>query len=253
MGNFKMGAKLFGSLIIAVLISFFICMSISALSQILFTKTEGYTAYVYTEESDDPVDHWEYTFTDPDGDGVDNGTDDKKAHYDKLEEYEVKTYTRQSNLEGIGMAVNLVVSQILCGILVISFASSATYKRGFKDSNLVRIGNIKQDKLKGFKVGLIANIPFFVLFVLFVACGLGLAPSLRVTLYGYLNSFIYPIIYLITGCSSDIIVSELNVLQYILLFLVQFIVPIICGVAYLIGFKEINLSEKIMYKKKGDK
>ena len=123
MSNFKIGAKLSGSLIIAVIISFFICMSINSICQILFTKNEGYTAYVYTEESDDPVDKWEYTFTDPDGDGVDNGIDEKKAYYDELEEYEVKTYNRQTNLSGSGMAVYLVTAQILCGILVISFAS----------------------------------------------------------------------------------------------------------------------------------
>ena len=113
-----------------------------------------------------------------------------------------------------------------------------------------RIGQVKLDKLKGFKVGLIANIPFFALFVFFVACGLGLSPNLRVTLYGYLNCFIQPLIYLISGCSNEITVSQLNALQYVLLFLVQFIVPIVCGVAYMIGFKEINLSEKIMYQKK---
>lgn len=250
MGNFKIGAKLSGSLVIAVIISFFICMSINAVCQILFTKNEGYTAYVYTDESDDPVDQWEYTFTDPDGDGIDNGVDEKKAYYDKLELYQVKTYNRQSNLSGSGMAVYLVVSQILCGILVISFASSSTYKRGFKDSNLVRIGHIKLDKLKGFKIGLIANIPFFALFILLIVCKLGLAPDLRLTLYSYLNSFIQPIIYLIGGCSDKITISELNAVQYVLLFLVQFIVPTVCGIAYMIGFKEINLSEKIMYQKK---
>ena len=246
---FKSGAKLYGSLVVAVLISFFLCLSINAVCQVAFTKTVGYTAYVYTEDSDDPVESWEYTFTDPDGDGKDNGTDEKKAAYETQEKYEVKTYAKQSNLEGMGMAVYVVISQTLCGILLISFAGSSTYKQGFKDSNLVRIGHIKLDKLKGFKIGLVAVIPFLVLYALFVACGLGLAPTLRVTLYGYLNSFVSPIIYLISGSSNDIAVSDLNALQYVLIFLVQFIVPVICGVAYMIGFKEINLTEKIVYKK----
>ncbi len=245
---FKSGAKLWGSMVVAVLISFFLCASINAVCQAVFTETIGYTAHVYTEESDELVDSWEYKYYDPDGDGNDNGTDEKKLKYEE-ENYIVQITSKQSTLEGSGMATFLIISQILCGILVVSFASSNVYKQGFKDSNLVRIGHVKLDKLRGFKIGLVANIPFFVMFGLLVACGLGLSPNLRVTLYGYLNGYFYPIIHLIAGCSTKTVVSELNVLQYILLFLVQFIVPIISGIAYILGFKEINLSEKIVYKK----
>lgn len=244
----KNGAKLSGGIIIAVIISFFLCISINAICQAIFTKTIGYTAHVYTEDSDKLVDSWEYKYYDPDGDGKDNGTDEKKAKYEE-ENYIVQKTALVTKLEGKGMIVYVVVSQILCGILLISFASSNVYRQGFKDSNLVRIGHIKLDKLKGFKIGLVANIPFFVLFGLLVACGMGLSPNLRVTLYGYLNSCFYPIIYLISGCSNKIVASDLNALQYILLFLLQFVVPVISGIAYTMGFKGINLREKIVYKK----
>ena len=60
--------------------------------------------------------------------------------------------------------------------------------------------------------------------------------------YGIVRNPVYSAILLV--CTGVIFIVN-NV--------VLFIVPIICGVAYMIGFKEINLSEKIMYKKKGDK
>lgn len=249
MNIFKRGAKLSVGLIIAVIICFFLCASINAICQPLFTRTEGYMAHVYTEDSDELVDKWEYRFNDTDGDGNDDGIDEKKIKYEE-ENYIVQTTAIVSPLEGTGMAVFLVISQILCVIVLISFAGSGTYKQGFKDSNLVRIGHVKLDKLKGFKIGLVANIPFFILFGLLIGCAVGLSPSLRVTLYGYLNGYFYPVIYIISGCSNETIVSNLSVLQYALLFLLQFIVPVICGVSYLLGFKEINISERIMYKKR---
>ena len=248
---FKSGAKLSGGIVVAVLISFFLCASINAICQAVFTDTIGYKAHVYAEDSDKLVDSWEYKFYDPDGDGNYNGTDEKKAKYEE-ENYIVQKTAIVTSLEGKGMMVYVVISQILCGILIISFAGSNVYKQGFKDSNLVRIGHVKQDKLKGFKIGLVANVPFFLLFGLLVACGLGLLPTLRVTLYGYLNSCFYPVIYLISGCSNATTAADLNALQYVLLFVLQLIVPIISGIAYILGFKEINLTEKIVYKK-GDK
>ncbi len=245
---FKSGAKLWGTLIIAVMISFFLSASINVICTALFTKTIGYTAHVYTEESDELVDSWEYIYNDPDGDGKDNGTDEKKAKYEE-ENYIVQITSKPSTLSGMGKGLYLIISQVLSFVLIISFASSGVYKQGFKDANLVRTGHMSYDKLKGFKIGLIGNIPFFVLFGLLVVFALGVAPKFFMTWYAHLNSYFYSIIYWISGNNSKITVSELNVVQYILLFLVQFIVPVICSIAYIMGYKGINLREKVVYKK----
>ena len=44
-------------------------------------------------------------------------------------------------------------------------------------------------------------------------------------------------------------VGEMGAIQLVLLALIQFIVPAISGVAYILGYKEINLAEKLVYKK----
>ena len=156
------------------------------------------------------------------------------------------TYKVRSVLEGAGKTVFLSIAQALNMIIVISFASNSVYKQGFKDANLVRTGHLKVDNLKGFKIGLIANVPFFVLFAIVVVLSISV-PSFRTVWYAFLNSHFYSFVLWISG-DADII-SKLSILQFVLLFALQLIVPIISGVSYILGFKEINFTDKLVYKK----
>lgn len=248
MSVFKSGAKLSGGIIMAAVLGLFMCISINVICTGLFTEYIGYNAYVYTEDGDEPIDEYQYLYIDTDGDGKDNGTDTKKAEYEK-QGYIVTTYKVRSILEGAGKSVFLGITQVLNLILLISFASSSVYKQGFKDANFVRTGHLKSDVAKGFKIGSVANIPFFALFVLLIVLAVGIAPNFRMVWYGYLNSHLYSLIFLISGSSNTAAVSAMSIMQYVLLFLVQLIVPVISGIAYILGFKEINLSDKILYKK----
>lgn len=245
MGIFKNGLKLSGSLIAASMISFFLCISINVICTAVFTDYIGYNAYVYTEDGDEPIDEYQYLYNDTDGDGKDDGTDTKKQEYENGG-YTVTTYDVRSVLDGSGRTVFLSVTQVLCFILVIAFASNSVYKQGFKDANLVRTGHINQDNLKGFKIGLVANIPFFAMFLLLVLFTVTV-PNFRVVWYAFLNGCFYPLV-LVIADSADV-VSKLSVLQFVLLFLLQMIVPVVSGVAYTLGFKEINLTDKLLYKK----
>lgn len=247
MNTFKEGLKMCGSIIMAAVISFFLCISMNIICSAIFTSEIGYTAYVYeTETSTEAIAEYEYLYTDNDGDGKDDGADTKKKEYE-AEGYTVTTVKQRSTLEGVGKIIFLTTTQILSLIMVIAFASSSVYKQGFKDSNLVKIGHIKRDMLKGFKIGLIGSIPFFALFVLAVVMAFGLAPAFRTVWYAFLNSHYYSFIIWIVGGAETL--SELGLLQYILLFLLQFIAPVISGVSYILGFKEINLADKIVYKR----
>jgi len=247
MNNFKQGFKMMGSIIIAAIISFFLCISINIICSAVFTTETGYKAYVYeTETSSEPMTEYEYTYNDTDGDGTDDGTDTQKKEYED-KGYNVVTVKQRSVLAGSGKAVFLIVSQLLSFIMIIAFASSSVYKQGFKDSNLVRIGHSNRDMFKGFKIGFIGNIPFLVLFVLAVIMAMGLAPKFTTVWYAFLNSHYYSIIMCVVGAAKTL--SQLNIVQYVALFLLQLIVPVISGIAYILGFKEINLTEKIVYKR----
>ncbi len=244
---FKNGIKLSGSLIMAAIISVFLCFSINVICSALFTTEIGYNAYVYeTETSTEPMAQYEYLYTDGNGDGKDDSTDIKMEEYED-QGYIVETQKLRSTLTGMGKTVFLTLTQIFSMIMVVAFASSASYKQGFKDCNLVKIGHTKKDMLKGFKIGLIGNIPFFLLTAFMIAMAFGLAPEFRTVWYAFLCGHFYSLIIWITNGVQTL--GQLGVAQLVLLILIQFIAPVISGVAYILGFKEINLTEKLVYKK----
>ncbi len=247
MNILKNGIKLSGSLVIAAVISLFLCISINVICSAAFTREIGYNAYVYeTEASDKIIAEYSYNYTDLDGDGKDDGTDTKLQEYEAAG-YTVSTVKLRSSLSGVGKGVFLTSTQVLTFIMVFAFASNSCYKQGFRDNNLVNIGQIKKDYLKGLKIGLIGNIPFFVLFILAVAMALGAAPAFRTVWYAFLNSHYYSVITLINDTAKTL--SELTVVQFVLLFLVQLTAPAISTVAYILGLKEIDVFEKLVYKK----
>lgn len=241
MSIFKNGMKLSGSIITAVVISFFLCISVNVICTALFTEFTGYKAYVYESETDEQViAEYEHSYSD--------GEDTQKKEYEE-QGYTVTTVKVRSSLTGSGKAVFLVSTQLLSLIMVVAFASNTAYKQGFKDSNLSKIGHIKKDMLKGLKIGLVGNAPFYVLFALLIVMACVLAPDFLTVWYAFLNAHFYSFIMLITEGAQT--ASQLGAGQYVLLFLLQLIIPAVSTVAYILGFKEINLSEKIVYKKEG--
>ena len=244
---FKHGMKMCSSIIVAAAISFFLCLSMNIICSSIFTSDIGYKAFVYENETDsEAIAEYEYFYTDTDGDGKDDGVDTKKKEYED-KGYAVTTVKQRSTLSGTGKAIFLISSQVLSFVMVIAFASSSVYKQGFKDSNLVKTGHLKKDNFRGFKIGLIANTPFFILFVLALVMAQWLAPGFRTVWYAFLNSHYYSAIMLITAGKETL--SQWGIWQYVLIALLQFIVLVVSGVSYVLGFKEINLAEKLVYKK----
>ena len=248
MGIFKLGAKQMGSLIVAAIIGVFLTFSMNVIFSAIFTEEIGYTAYVYEDKNaTEAFTQYEYRYTDSDGDGKDDGVDEKRKEYEAKGNV-VVVQMQRSTLEGKGKAVFLTVTQIFCLVMVFAFAGDRVYKQGLKDANLARIGSIKYDRLKGLKVGLIGNIPFFLLAILMIVLRLGVAPGFITVWYAFLNGHFYPIVIAIVRGART--VAELSVTQFLLVFAVQLIVPAISCVAYILGLKEINLGEKIILKKR---
>lgn len=246
---FKGGFKLSGNIMVATIISFFLCISMLNICSAIFTRETGYDAYVYVDANDNGqldeeekiTDEYRYLYP------ADDDKDDIKAEQYEEQGYSINKVKIRTSLSGIGKAIFLITTQGLSLIMIIAFAGHSVYNHGFKDSNLVRIGSKKKDMLKGLKIGLVGNIPFFILFFVMVAMAFGLAPKFPVLWYAFFNSHYYAIIVGVVGDVKE--VSQLGVAHYIILFLLQFVIPAVTAVGYMLGFKGISLSEKIIYKK----
>lgn len=239
MGNiFKSGFKVFGKIILANILSIITVISISFLSSVLFTKDIGYYAYGTTSDSSETTLLYEHNY--------DDGEDTKKAEYES-DGYTISQVTKRSRMTKGGNAAFL----ILCALFTLPLGGMLCYtyvwKEGNKDLNLIRYNRIKENKYKGVYIGLVATTPYLILILVLAIGKWAFAKAFPVVLYQYINSVFYAPINVICGKSSTF--GDLAIWKILLLILVQLIVPVFTGVAYYIGYKDILISEKFIYKK----
>ncbi len=235
--NIINGLKLFLKIIVVNIMCFFVVMSFSVLITAVSTKNIGYTAFGTTSDSSEVTELYTYYYED--------GEDTKKAEYTE-QGYTVTERSLRSQMSSGGTAAFLIISQIFCLLILFSFIYPNIWHIGTKDSNLVRFKHKKEDKLKGLKIGLVAAAPFY-LFLILIAAAKFLMPSFPMVLYKFLNSAFYSFIDIICGTATA---GSLAPWRLALLFVLPLIIPLISGVAYLLGYKNISVGEKFVYKKK---
>lgn len=238
--TFKIGFKIFGRIVLANVMSIITVISLTFLANVLLTEEIGYTAY--GEKGDTVTENAEKLYTHY----YDDGEDTKLQSYVD-EGYSVNTVTIRSDLTTTGRIIYLGLCAVFCLSLAAILSYSFIWKEGNNDRNLVKFGHIKENKLKGINIGLIATAPYL---LILLVCGLGkwaFAKYFPVVLYKYINASFYAPIDLICGKATEF--GELAIWQLLLLVLVQLIVPLFCGIAYYLGYKDILVSDKLTYKK----
>ncbi len=233
----KTAAKLFAKLIMIGFMCIIVVLSISVIANGLFSKKVGYIAVGTKENSETRENLYTYYYAD--------GEDTERA------KYEAEGYTIEESvlkqLSKKGDTVTMLVTQLFCIMLLASFIYSTVWSIGFKDSNLVRFKHATKDTLKGFKIGLFTIIPSLILYLFVLITQNGLSAKMPLSLYELLNAPSFGFISLVVGKATY--VNELSVIGFIILFILQFIIPLICHISYILGFKGIYVSELIVYKK----
>ena len=229
----------FGRQLVVNLMNMFMCMSLMVLATAAFTSVNGYKAFVYQDGNDKPI--AEYTYKNSDGE------DTKKAEYED-QGYKVVTSETRDDLSKGETTAYYIITQIIGLVLVGSFVYPNMWSLGAKDSNLVRFKHKKEDKLRGLKIGLIAIIPLFIAMVVFLVA---LREATAVALFAMLFASFFSFIHAIGGSAQYL--SDLSVLQSIMMVLPLFIIPLIAWAAYLLGYKDISLGEKLIYKNNNKK
>ncbi len=146
----------------------------------------------------------------------------------------------------IGMALNStflkVVAQSISIIMFVGIIYATAWNEGDKDKNLVGFGRIKEDKLKGVKLGAIVMIPYMLSGVLLVLGLLGITTDLQ-AIYRIIHFQILVILNELMEAAK----SSWNGLIFGTLYYLS--VPIASGVGYYLGYKRIAVLNKIMYGK----
>lgn len=231
--NIKGGATLFLKIVVVMVMSFFLSISTSILCVAGFTDVIGYT--VYGAKEGDKEAKALYTYYYADG-------KDTKAEQFADEGYTVtRTLKIRSELKSTGKIVYTVGTQSIIVIILGAFVYSQLWKKGNKDFQNVKIGRVTEDKLRGLKIGLIASIPQLISF----ACLL--VPKFKTAFFKLANYHFFITNDAIIGDVK--LAGDLQITKLLLLFLPLLIVPVLSAVSYVIGYKDIILTEKIVYKK----
>lgn len=234
----KKSLKVFFLLFIANIMSFFIIVSLNAITVSVSTENIGFAAYGTKEETQDPVELYTHYFKD--------GEDTKRKEFED-KGYTITTHSIRSVPTKSATVVSKSVSTAICIIIVVSLIYNNVWKYGNTDRTAVRYKNQKEKTYKGLIVGLIANSPALLIFAVLILFKNGFANNFPITFFGLLNTYLLDFLNMI---SFNTVFGNIAFWQVAVILLMLLIVPFSCWLAYYLGYNDIILGEKFAYKKK---
>lgn len=151
--------------------------------------------------------------------------------------------------------VDYPVAYLIVGIFTvfvyIILTSGGAWKLGQDDLNKVKFNRRKKDIYRGFKIGLVECVPLFILSLLLVLSKVNIMPNFYV-IYKILNGHIIIFLNFIDGTFKGIETANIQNVSWgaiIVIVFLSFIPAVVSGVNYILGYNDIVLMEKLIYKK----
>lgn len=231
----KSGFQVWIRLIFASIICFIVWFSIDAMCLGFLGEESGYQIYAYDENGENPQLVVSYTYAE----GEDKTTDIA------LEDNQVITKIR--TISPKNKVIVGVVSSVFTWLIFGLFPYNLTWNMGSHDENYVNIGRKDEDIWFGLKVGLVANIPSLILYVLLVLGKFGVVPSVILQWHRLINSAFIPYIDVVemgVKTATELSIGSLFAVGATLVF-----VPFVCWLGYYLGYRQISIRELMVYKK----
>lgn len=117
---------------------------------------------------------------------------------------------------------------------------------GFKDKYYAQSGKKGKDIFRGMKVGFLISIPYFISTVFVVLMKFGIA-KWGSYVFAIANSYFYYFIDAMIQKPDPMATGWGNIILFIIM---PLFIPLVSGLAYILGIHEISLKEKIVYTQK---
>lgn len=228
--DIKHSIFLFLNVVVVSVMSLILFVSLTFLNSVIFKG--GYKAFVMNDKGK-VVEQYTYNY--------DDGEDTKAA------EFEDKGYSIQKSnfMSKTGETVDFIFFTAFSLIILFAFIYTKIYTIGNKDFNAVKCGHKPEDKLRGLRIGFMADAPYILFYVVTLVSRF-VKPSTSVGFYKIVNVNYFKIVNVAMGNKT---LANVSVIGYIVLFLLLFIVPLISHISYTLGYKDISISDKLKYKK----
>ena len=235
----KTGFNVWIRLVFASIMCFIVWMSIDAMGLSFFGEVTGYEIYAYDENGENPQLVTSHSYAE----------DEDRSLKIETKDNEVLTYTRAMSPK-TDAAIG-VLSSVFTLLIFGLFPYNILWNVGSHDENYVQLGRIDKDILFGLKVGAIASIPSAALYLLLILGKFGAFPSVILKWHRLLNTPFIPYIDAVemgANTAPELSIGSLLAVGATLLF-----VPFICWLAYYLGYRQISIREKLVYKKNTSK
>ena len=255
-GNFKLALQVFGRTVLSAVLCLFVYMSLSAIIVGLNTKTIGYRYWEIGEDGSrtivSEVYNSELESSQPESSAAPTGEASESGAGETTATETPETLPTNWRMEAISTELPEwagwlldILSQILMILLLAAFPYTILWSQGDRDKNSVNFKHMEEDKLRGLKVGLMAAVPSLLVYIVLVVDKLTNVIPWYLFLYRYLN---IPFLPIIGRLLPDIATAaEIPWPSLLLLFLPLLFIPLLCFVAYALGYKQISLFEKFAY------
>lgn len=260
----KVSLGLFGRTVLAGFLSLLLYVSISFVFSSLTTETIGYDVYEQRDGSYVLVEEVRYadesTPSETPTTGTTGTTQPPEIPPAGEESETVPTTTTAQQMKqsvrsdppAWAVTTADVISQVCMLLLFIGLVYSSTWHMGDRDRNRVGFGRMERDNLRGLKAGLLASIPACLAYLGLFVCKLsGVWPGYAQT-YRYVNIVFLPIYNAIVPTSVRTM-EAFGWGQIALLVLPLLVLPLFAYIGYALGYKQLSIAEKLIYKTTGKK
>ncbi len=154
-------------------------------------------------------------------------------------------------VEGVPRAIMLIIMQVCSLGTLILFMNGKVYYIADSDANKVRFGHIKPDRYKGLKFSVIPTVVALASYLCLLLGKLGIMGEFAYTIFNVSNYHLFGYHQFIFGGTHDL--AKIGWPSIAAASLTVFLVPVICHISYTLGYKGINVAEKLVFKKKESK
>ncbi len=232
-GNGRLAVGVFFRMVLSTFFCLIMFFSMSVLSVSLFGKNVGYVLYEY----------------DKDGKATVVEQHRYEAGEEEIDASELPSGQRVENIREVPASAQTgvdILVQLMMLAIVAAFPYSTLWSLGDKDANGVRFHRKKPQLFRGLIIGCLGNIPYFVLYVLLFVSKLGVISPAYLGIYRLINLPFLPYINMVVDTAVST-ATDAAVWQLLALLPVVLVIPAVSCGAYILGYKEISLRDRIVY------
>lgn len=150
-------------------------------------------------------------------------------------------------VEGAAYVVMMVIAEICSLGTIILFMNGTVYYIADSDANKVKFGRIEPDKFKGLKLSVVPTAFALCTYIALILGKIGILGDGALVFFRTTNYHLYAYNQILFGGKTAL--AEVGWGSVAAAVLTVVIVPVICHISYTLGFKGINVAEKLIFKK----